>query len=159
MYILKKQCKYCIIDISKIIAAYIIFTKGGEGMDLHRYDVIKAELKIKMPSGSVQNKIRPYVIVGNEFGTSNATIITVMPLTHVIKKLHMPVHGCLDVESDNGLSVYSMVLGEQPQTIDKKEVIEKLGTVTNKTQRNIINRVCYNSFFYGENINWKEVLA
>lgn len=128
-------------------------------MELHRYDVIEAELKIRMPSGSVQDKKRPYVIVGNEFGTSNATIITVMPLTHIIKKLHMPVHGCLEVESDNGLSVYSMVLGEQPQTIDKDEVKRKLGTVTNKKQRNTINKVCYNSFFYGEKINWKEVLA
>ena len=101
---------------------------------------------------------RPYVIVSNEIGTKNSTIITVMPLTHIIKKTYMPVHECLEVESDNGLSVYSMILGEQPQTISKDEVQRKVGTITNENQKNMINKVCYNTFFFGENINWEEVL-
>ncbi len=125
-------------------------------MELHRYDIVEAEINL---SGSVQGKKRPYVIVGNELGTKYATIITIMPLTHVIKKTNMPVHGCIEAESDNGLSKYSMVLGEQPITVCKNEVIKKLGTVTNEKHRNIINKVCYNSFFYGEEINWEEVLA
>lgn len=125
-------------------------------MELHRYDIIEAEINL---SGSVQGKKRPYVIVGNELGTKYATIITIMPLTHVIKKTNMPVHGCIEAESDNGLSKYSMVLGEQPITVCKNEVIKKLGTVTNEKHRNVINKVCYNSFFYGEEINWEEVLA
>lgn len=125
-------------------------------MELHRYDIIEAEINL---SGSVQGKKRPYVIVGNELGTKHATIITIMPLTHVIKKTNMPVHGCIEAESDNGLSKYSMVLGEQPITVCKNEVIKKLGTVTNEKHRNVINKVCYNSFFYGEEINWEEVLA
>lgn len=126
-------------------------------MELHRYDIIEA--KIDYGSGSVQNKRRPYVIVSNESGTINASIITIMPLSHIIKKLHLPVHVCLEVEHGNGLSVFSMVLGEQPQTICKEEVIRKLGTVNNLKQRNMINKVCFNTFFFGEKINWKEVLA
>ena len=128
-------------------------------MDFHRYDIIEAELKTKNDSGYIQKKKRPYVIVSNESGTKHSTIITIMPLTHVIKKTYMPVHECLEVESDNGLAVYSMILGEQPQTICKEEVIRKLGTITNKKQKNIINKVCFNTFFFGEDINWKEVLA
>lgn len=128
-------------------------------MIFHRYDIIEAELKFRDNSGSIQKKKRPYVIVSNEIGTQNSTIITVMPLTHIIKKTYMPVHECLEVESDNGLSVYSMILGEQPQTICKEEVIRKLGNVTDKTQRNNVNKVCFNTFFFGENINWEEVLA
>ena len=128
-------------------------------MIFHRYDIIEAELKVRDNSGSIQKKKRPYVIVSNEIGTKNSTIITVMPLTHIIKKTYMPVHECLEVESDNGLSVYSMILGEQPQTICKEEVIRKLGNVTDKTQRNNVNKVCFNTFFFGENINWEEVLA
>lgn len=126
-------------------------------MELHRYDIIEAE--IKTVSGSVQGKKRPYVIVSNESGTKHASIITIMPLTHVIKKLYMPVHGCIEAESENGLSKYSMVLGEQPMTICKEEVLRKLGRVTNQNHKNMINKVCYNSFFYGEEINWEEVLA
>ena len=128
-------------------------------MDFHRYDIIEAELKIKNDSGSIQKKKRPYVIVSNESGTKHSMIITIMPLTHVIKKTYMPVHECLEVESDNGLAVYSMILGEQPQTICKEEVIRKLGTITKKKKKNMINKVCFNTFFFGEDINWKEVLA
>ena len=127
-------------------------------MDLHRYDIIEAELKID-DSGSIQKKKRPSVIVSNETGTKHSTIITIMPLTHVIKKTYMPVHECLEAHSDNGLLKYSMILGEQPQTICKEEVIRKIGTVTNKKQRNMINKVCFNTFFFGEDINWEEVLA
>ena len=126
-------------------------------MDLHRYDIIEA--KLNYGKGSIQKKRRPYIIVSNEKGTRNASIITVMPLTHIIKKQHLPVHGCLEAQSDNGLSMYSMILGEQPQTICKEEVIRKLGNVSNKNQRNNVNKVCFNTFFFGENINWEEVLA
>lgn len=125
-------------------------------MELHRYDIIEAELDYG--SGSIQKKKRPYIIVSNEKGTTNATIITVMPLTSV-KKKRLPVHECLEARTETGLTRYSMILGEQPQTICKQEVIRKLGNVTDKTQRNSVNKVCFNTFFFGENINWEEVLA
>ena len=125
-------------------------------MELHRYDIIEAELDYG--SGSIQRKRRPYIIVSNEKGTTNATIITVMPLTSA-KKKRLPVHECLEANTETGLTRYSMILGEQPQTICKEEVIRKLGNVTNKTQRNNVNKVCFNTFFFGENINWEEVLA
>lgn len=125
-------------------------------MELHRYDIIEAELDYG--SGSIQKKKRPYIIVSNEKGTTNATIITVMPLTSV-KKKRLPVHECLEARTETGLTRYSMILGEQPQTICKQEVIRKLGNVTDKSQRNNVNKVCFNTFFFGENINWEEVLA
>ena len=125
-------------------------------MELHRYDIIEAELNYG--SGSIQKKRRPYIIVSNEKGTTNATIITVMPLTSA-KKKRLPVHSYLEANSETGLTRYSMILGEQPQTICKEEVIRKLGNVIDKTQRNNVNKVCFNTFFFGENINWEEVLA
>ena len=126
-------------------------------MELHKYDVIEAEIVNR--NGSVQGKRRPYVIISNEIGTRNATIITIVPLTTVIKGLHLPVHGCIDACTENGLKKYSMVLGEQPQTIGKSDVIRKIGCVKNQDQRNVINKVVYSSFFFGEDINWKEILA
>lgn len=125
-------------------------------MELHRYDIIEAELNYG--SGSIQKKRRPYIIVSNEKGTTNATIITVMPLTSA-KKKKLPVHSYLEANSETGLTRFSMILGEQPQTICKKEVIRKLGNVTDKIQRNNVNKVCWNTFFFGEEINWEEVLA
>lgn len=127
-------------------------------MDLQRYDIVKANIRYE-GTGSVQTKERPYVVVSNPIGTKHGTIITVMPLTSKIKKENMPVHGCIKANNVNGLSFYSMVLGEQPVTISKDEIKEKLGTITNQKEKNMINKICYNTFFFGENINWEEVLA
>ena len=86
-------------------------------MDLQRYDIIKANIKYE--GGSVQTNERPYVIISNPIGTKHASIITVMPLTTKLKKLNMPVHSCINADNDNGLTEYSMVLGEQIKTISK----------------------------------------
>ena len=125
-------------------------------MELHRYDIVEAELDYG--SGSIQKRRRSYIIVSNEKGTTNATIVTVMPLTSVRKK-KLPVHECLEARSETGLTRYSIILGEQPQTICKEEIIRKLGNVTDKSQRNNVNKVCFNTFFFGENIDWEEVFG
>ena len=94
------------------------------------------------------------------YGVSKSTPLKLnQMILSKIKKMDMPVHGCIDADKKNGLSLYSMVLGEQPQTISKNEVIDKLGTVTDHKDRNMINKVCFNTFFYGEDINWKEVFG
>ena len=126
-------------------------------MDLQRYDVIKA--KIKYEGGSVQAKERPYVIVSNPIGTKHATIITVMPLTSKIKKTNMPVHCCINADNDNGLSVYSMVLGEQLFTISKEEVSERLGQVTDKKEKRLIDKACFNGLFFGTEYRLEEARA
>ena len=76
-------------------------------MIFHRYDIIEAELKVSDNSGSIQKKKRPYVIVSNEIGTKNSTIITVMPLTHIIKKTYMP---CMNVWRLNQITDYLYIL-------------------------------------------------
>lgn len=126
-------------------------------MDLQRYDIIKANVKYE--GRSVQTKERPYVIVSNPIGTKHATIITVMPLTSKIKKLNMPVHGCINADDKNGLTEYSMLLGEQLITISKEEVINKLGTVTDEKEKKLIDKVCFNSLFFGTEYRLEEVTA
>lgn len=125
-------------------------------LQLQRYDIIKAKIKYE-GMGSVQTNERPYVIVSNPIGTKHATIITVMPLTSKIKKTNMPVHGCIDANKENGLSVYSMALGEQLFTISKEEVKEKLGKVTNQKEKRLIDRACFNGLFYGTDYRLQEV--
>lgn len=126
-------------------------------MDLQRYDVIKA--KIKYQGGSVQAKERPYVIVSNPIGTKCATIITVMPLTSKIKKMNMPVHCCISADKNNGLTEYSMVLGEQIITISKDEVIERLGSVTNQNEKRMIDQTCFNGLFFGTGYKLEEAMV
>lgn len=127
-------------------------------MDLQRYDVIKAKIKYQ-GEGSVQTKERPYVIISNPIGTKHASIITVMPLTTKLKKLNMPVHGCINADDDNGLTEYSMVLGEQIVTISKDEVIERLGNVTDVNERKMIDKACFNGLFFGTEYKLEEVRA
>jgi mRNA interferase MazF len=117
-------------------------------MELHRYDIIEA--KLEYGSGSIQKKKRPYIIVSNEKGIKYASIITILPLTCKIKKENLPVHCCLEAKTETGLKAYSMILGEQLQTIDKKEVIRKIGSVRDASQRENVNKVCFNSLFFGE---------
>ena len=127
-------------------------------MDLQRYDVVKAKIKYE-GEGSVQVKERPYVIVSNPIGTRHATIITVMPLTSKINKTNMPVHGCLEANGENGLQLYSMVLGEQIITISKAEVTKKLGTVTRKEDRKMVDQTCFNGLFFGTDYRLEEARA
>ena len=129
-------------------------------LELHRYDIVDAEITTQLPSGCTQRKRRPYILIGNEQGTKAAPIVIAMPLTHVIKKESLPVHGCIEANDDTGLATYSMILGEQPTTLDKRhDIIRKLGTVVDAKQRNLINKICFNTLFMGEDINWEEVLA
>ncbi len=44
----------------------------------------------------------------------------------------MPFTRYLEANGENGLQLYSMVMGEQIITISKTEVTEKLGTVIKK---------------------------
>lgn len=126
-------------------------------MDLQRYDIIKA--KINYEGNSVQTNERPYVIVSNPLGTKYAPIITVMPLTSKIKKTNMPCHGCIQANGENGLQLYSMVMGEQIITISKTEVVEKLGTVIKKEDRKMVDQTCFNGLFFGTEYRLEEVRA
>lgn len=127
-------------------------------LQLQRYDIIKAKIKYE-GEGSVQVKERPYVVISNPIGTKYATIITVMPLTSKIKKTNMPVHGCLEANGENGLQLYSMVMGEQIITISKTEVIEKLGTITSKEDRRMVDQICFNGLFFGTEYRLEEARA
>lgn len=52
-----------------------------------------------------------------------------------------------------------MALGEQLFTISKEEVKEKLGTVTSKEEKKLIDKACFNGLFYGTEYRLEEVNA
>lgn len=119
---------------------------------LHRFDIVIAEITIQSESGHRQNKKRPYVIVGNEFGTLNSPVVIAMPLTHIFKKVNFPLHCVVKSVDETGLSCDSMLLGEQLFTLDKKcEIICKIGSVVNEMERNRINQICYDTMLMGTN--------
>ena len=106
---------------------------------IFKNDVIKIDLSGAI--GSEQGKIRYAVVVQNDKGNFFSTCTIVMPLTHVIKGLHIPTHALIKKTEENGLKVDSMLLGEQMRVISNQRIIKKIGSVTDKNEQREIRRV------------------
>lgn len=102
-------------------------------------DIIKVDLSGSI--GSEQGKIRYAVVIQNNMGNIHSSTTIIMPLTHVIKGLHIPTHALIKKTKENGLKVDSMLLGEQMRVVSEKRIIEKVGRITNSNTLNEIRRV------------------
>ena len=67
--------------------------------------------------GSVQNGLRPALIIQNSAGNEHSTTVIVSPITTIIKKEKLPTHVYLGAKY--GLPEESMVMLEQIFTVDK----------------------------------------
>lgn len=73
--------------------------------------------------------IRPAVIVSNNRANEHSPVITVVPLTsRVYKKRSLPTH--VFIPKSCGLDRNSLALAEQVEAIDKKNLREKRGSIT-----------------------------
>jgi len=77
-----------------------------------------------------QSGIRPVVVVSNNKANTYSPVITVVPLTTKRKKPFLPTHVLLPYGCGQGLTRNCMVLAEQVVTIDKKDLMEKHGEIT-----------------------------
>ena len=102
-------------------------------------DIIKVDLSGSI--GSEQGKIRYAIVIQNNMGNIHSSTTIIMPLTHVIKGLHIPTHALIKKTKENGLKVDSMLLGEQIRVVSEKRIIEKVGRITNSNTLNEIRRV------------------
>lgn len=102
-------------------------------------DIIKVDLSGSV--GSEQGKVRYAVVIQNNMGNIHSSTTIIMPLTHVIKGLHIPTHALIKKTKENGLKVDSMLLGEQMRVVSEKRIIEKVGRITNSNTLNEIRRV------------------
>lgn len=98
----------------------------------HRGDVYVAELV--RACGSVQDGVRPVLLMQNNAGNFFGPTLIVVPLTSKIKKQGMPTHYTLDSEF---LSEPSMVLAEQVMTIDKQQIRKYLEKIKREDMRAI----------------------
>lgn len=122
--------------------------KGANDLDYNTFDIIFAEFKTRSES-HIQSKRRPCVVIQNAEGNYYAPTLNVIPLTHVIKKLGQKTHGIIRKSSNNGLTYDSMLLGEQIYTIDKTDVIKKIGKIDNEEEQDIICN-CFLAILYGK---------
>lgn len=80
--------------------------------------------------GSEQGGLRPALIVSNNKANRNSPVVTVVPLTaRIWKKRYLPTHVRI---FGNGLSRPSMALAEQVETVDKRKLREKIGSVSDE---------------------------
>ena len=79
--------------------------------------------------GSVQNGVRPVMIVQNDIGNSYSPTIIVAPITSAPKKHYIPTH--VYIGKQFGLTEDSMLLAEQLTTISKNSLRDFIGMATN----------------------------
>ena len=96
-------------------------------MTIKRGDVFFADLSPVV--GSEQGGQRPVLVVQNDVGNKYSPTVIVAAITAKIDKAKLPTHVEIHKE-DVGLIKDSVVLMEQIRTIDKKRLIQKLGTLS-----------------------------
>lgn len=95
--------------------------------NVKRGDVFFADLSPVV--GSEQGGQRPVLIVQNDVGNKYSPTVIVAAITAKISKAKLPTHVEIHKE-DVGLLKDSVVLLEQIRTIDKKRLIQQLGTLS-----------------------------
>ncbi len=85
--------------------------------------------------GSVQKGIRPVVITQNNYLNRNSTTYVCALVTSQLKRLDLPEHVLLP--KLKGLPKRSMVMAEQRQTVDQKQLLNYRCKVSWLTFRNI----------------------
>ena len=109
--------------------------KGKEGTDLNNVaypklgEIYYAELQY---NGSVQGGQRPVVIVQNDVGNKYSPIVEVLPISSQVdkaKKKNLPIHVVVAANRENGLYRDSVVLCEQLQSINKTQLLNRIGAL------------------------------
>ena len=103
-------------------------------VETKRGDILRVDFGRE--NGSLQSGIRPAVVLQNEQGNRYAPIIFVVPLTSR-KKKHLPVHGLVSTSRATGIREDSTFLAEQGRPIDKTQILEKIGRVSDEVLMDI----------------------
>lgn len=96
-------------------------------------------LDLPTVSGSVQNGLRPCVIISNNKANKFSPNVIAVPLTSRNKK-DMPTHYALQPSKINGLKVTSTILAEQILTVSKNAIKRVIGVVEDQHIDNV-NRI------------------
>lgn len=88
--------------------------------------------KLPDSSGSVQSGNRPLLIVSNDKNNKFSPNVNVMPLTTKINKRNLPCHVVLENFKEFGLTAPSTIMVEQLTTVQKENLLYKMGKIENK---------------------------
>lgn len=109
--------------------------KNTQTMPIHRGQIYYVDLgEVSEKNSSLFGKIRPCVIVSNNVCNKTSTILTCCCISSKISKdskkgRKMPTHVLLSAK-DTNLKHDSICMAEQPISISKNQLLEKIGKVT-----------------------------
>lgn len=107
-----------------------------------RGDIWFADLGLHLGT-SIQGGCRPVIIISNNIGNQHAETVNVLPMTRHLKKPELPCHTLLDptvVTDKQQILDPSMVLVEQVTTIDKSQLRNYAGRITDDTIMSRVNQ-------------------
>jgi mRNA interferase MazF len=108
-------------------------------MVIHQGDVFWVDLGA--PSGSAPGYRRPYVVIQNNLlNQSRINTVIVCALTSNLKRAHAPGNVLLSPGEAN-LTQQSIVNVSQIFTVDKSDLVEKIGRLSPQRVREILNGV------------------
>lgn len=100
--------------------------KENDTMMISRGDIYMARLAEDQDGGSLQEGVRPILVISNDKCNEHSPIITIVPFTTKLRKNPLPTHvvveGC-------GLRTKSLVLAEQILSINKCRLERRLGSI------------------------------
>lgn len=96
--------------------------------------------------GSEQGGIRPVLIVQNDVGNKYSPTIIAAAVTSQMNKAKLPTH--IELDTTCGLSKDSVVLTEQLRTLDKRRLLDKIGTIDDKAMEKVNNALLVSLGFF-----------
>lgn len=81
---------------------------------------------ILQSEGSLQNGVRPIIVISNNKANRYSPVISIIPMTTSKKKRNLPTHVFI---KDCGLSCPSIVLAEQITSLNQSRLKRKIGSI------------------------------
>lgn len=91
-----------------------------------RGDIYMARLSDDEDGGSLQEGMRPVLIVSNDMANEHSPVITIVPLTSQMRKKPLPTHVLI---RECGLIKPSVVLAEQIMSLNKCRLENRMGSI------------------------------
>jgi mRNA interferase MazF len=108
-------------------------------MVIHQGDVFWVDLG--EPSGSGPGYLHPYVVIQNDlFNCSRINTVVGCVVTSNLKRAEAPGHVLLNVGEGN-LPKQSVVNVSQIFTVDKRDLVEKIGTLSRNRVQDILDGI------------------
>lgn len=107
-------------------------------MVFKRGDIVR--MNTPRMGGNLQDGIRPAIVISNNIGNEYSNIITVVPMTAILKKLGQPTHVFIK-GNGVGLRYDSVAMCEQITTISKFDVDFKLGRLEDDLLKKLDNAI------------------